>query len=115
MSFKKLFMFKKIFVAVFIITAICNNSFAKNIQPFTDSTVTIKVKGVTCSNDLKTLSTNVKELKGVSECKPGKAGAVSVFKVKFNPALVNLKDIHKAFENTGGCGDPTERPYKIKN
>jgi hypothetical protein len=33
----------------------CNNLFAKNLQPLIDSTVTIKVKGVTCSNDLKTL------------------------------------------------------------
>jgi copper chaperone CopZ len=115
MLFKKLFMFKKIFIAVFVFTAICNNLFAKNLQPLIDSTVTIKVKGVTCSNDLKTLSTNVKELKGVSECKPGKAGAVSVFKVTYNPAVVNIKDIHKAFENTGGCSDPNDRPYKIKN
>ncbi len=108
-------MIKKVIITLIIFVAIGNNSFAKNVQPLTDSTVTIKVKGVTCSNDLKTLSTNVKELKGVSECKPGKAGAVSVFKVTYNPAMVNIKDIHKAFENTGGCSDPNDRPYKIKN
>lgn len=69
---KKYLWLKKIFIAVFVFTAIYNNSFAKNLQPLTDSTVTIRLKGVTCSNDLKTLSTNVKELKGVSDCKPGK-------------------------------------------
>jgi len=107
-------MLKKIIVAVVIFTAIGNRSFAGNETPVNDSTITIKVKGVTCSNDLKTLSDNVKELKGVSECKPGKTGPVSVFKVTFNPALVSTKEIYKAIENTGGCSDPNERPYKVK-
>lgn len=107
-------MFKKLLIAVIIFTAIGNKTFAKSIS-FTDSTITIKVKGVTCSNDLKTLSDNVKELKGVSECKSGKMGPTSVFKITFNPALVSTKEIYKAIENTGGCSDPNERPYKVKN
>ncbi|HMI79496.1 MAG TPA: hypothetical protein VK484_11935 [Ferruginibacter sp.] len=107
-------MLKKIIVAVLVFTAIGNRSFALGESPATDSTITIKVKGVTCSNDLKTLSDNVKELKGVSECKPGKTGPVSVFKITFNPALVSTEEIYKAIENTGGCSDPNERPYKVK-
>lgn len=108
-------MLKKIFVAVFVFTAIGNSAFALNKKPFTDSTITVKVKGVTCSNDLKTLADNVKELKGVSECKPGKMGPTSVFKITFNAALVSTKEIFKAIENTGGCSDPNERPYKVKS
>ncbi len=107
-------MFKKIIIALIIFTAVGNRSFA-SIKPLTDSTITIKVKGVTCSNDLKTLSDNVMLLKGVSACKPGKAGPVSVFKISFNPALVDTKQIFKAIENTGGCSDPDDRPYKVKN
>jgi copper chaperone CopZ len=80
-----------------------------------DTTITIKVKGVTCSNDLKTLSNNVKELKGVKECKPGKAGAVSVFNITYNPLEVSTKEIYKAIENTGGCSNPKDRPYKVKS
>ena len=70
-------MLKKIIIALLVFTAIGNKSFAFNNKPLTDSTITIKVKGVTCSNDLKTLSDNVKELKGVSDCKPGKMGPTS--------------------------------------
>ena len=107
-------MLKRSIIAVLIFTAIGNKSFAYDKKPLADTTITIKVKGVTCSNDLKTLSTNVKILTGVSDCKPGKAGPVSVFKITFNPALVGTNEIFKAIENTGGCGDPTERPYKVK-
>ena len=107
-------MFKKLIIVLLVFTAIGNKSFAFNKKPLTDSTITIKVKGVTCSNDLKTLSDNVMELKGVSACKPGKAGPVSVFKITFNPALVSTKEIYKAIENTGGCSDPNDRPYKVK-
>jgi len=107
-------MIKKFIIAVLVFTAIGNRSFANVLNPLTDSTITIKVKGVTCSNDLKTLSDNVKELKGVSNCVPGKAGPTSVFKVTYNPALVGIKEIYKAFEDTGGCSDPNDRPYKVK-
>ena len=107
-------MFKKLIIAVFIFTTIGNKSFAFSNKPLTDSTITIKVKGVTCSNDLKTLADNVKELKGVSDCKPGKMGPTSVFKITYNPALVSTKEIYKAIENTGGCSDPNDRPYKVK-
>lgn len=107
-------MFKKLIIAVLIFTAVGNRSFAYDIQPLSDSTITIKVKGVTCSNDLKTLADNVKELKGVSDCKPGKMGPTSVFKITYNPALVSTKEIYKAIEDTGGCSDPNERPYKVK-
>jgi len=107
-------MLKKLVIAVLIFTVIGNKSFALNTKPLTDSTVTIKVKGVTCSNDLKTLADNVKQLRGVSDCKPGKMGPTSVFKITYDPALVSTKDIYKAIENTGGCSDPNERPYKVK-
>lgn len=107
-------MLKKIFFVVILFNAISNQTIAQSNGQPTDTTITIKVKGVTCSNDLKTLSTNVKELKGVSDCKPGKAGPVSVFKITYNPASVTIAEIYKAIENTGGCSDPNEKPYKVK-
>lgn len=108
-------MFSKLCLAILIMSTISTKSFAgKLLLPTTDSTITIKVKGVTCSNDLKTLADNVKELKGVSDCKPGKMGPTSVFKITYNPALVSTKEIYKAIENTGGCSDPNEKPYKVK-
>lgn len=105
-------MFKKIFIAIIVLTAANTKSMAAVSG---DTTISVKVKGVTCNNDLNTLSTNVKALKGVTECKPGKAGAVSSFSITYDPSLVSTKDIYAAFENTGGCSNPDSRPYKIKN
>lgn len=89
---------------------------ATNSNQTTDSikTVTVKVKGITCSSDVKTISANVENVKGVSSCKAVKSGATSTFEVKYNPALVKEKEIFAAIENTGGCENPDEKPYKIK-
>jgi len=82
----------------------------------TDSTQTLslKVKGITCSTDLKTISSNVEKLKGVSSCKAGKMGTTSSFLVIFNPTIVSEKEISTAIESTGGCENPNDRPYKVK-
>ena len=63
---------------------------------------------------LKTISGNVEKLEGVSSCTAGKAGATSSFEVKFDPALVTEKQIYSAIEDTGGCKNPDDRPYKVK-
>ncbi len=107
-------MLKKIILIALVFTAISNKSFAQTETSATDTTITVKVKGVTCKNDLVTLSDNVKELKGVAECKSGKAGAISEFTITFNKVVVGTKDIFKAIESTPGCSDPNSRPYKVK-
>lgn len=91
------------------------NSFAQT-KPSTDSlkTITVKVKGVTCKGDLKTIAGNVEEIKGVKKCEPIKMGAMSSFKISFNPAVASEKDIFKAIEDTEGCENPNDRPYKVK-
>lgn len=76
--------------------------------------VVLKVKGVTCAMDLKTISANVEKLEGVSTCKPLKEGAISTFQVAYNPMKVSEKDIYAAIENTEGCENPADRPYKVK-
>lgn len=80
----------------------------------TSETFTVKVKGVTCGNDLKTIAANVEKLEGVAQCKPGKKGATSTFEVTMNPNLVCQEEIYAAIENTGGCKNPNDRPYKVK-
>ncbi|MBD77615.1 MAG: hypothetical protein CL840_01575 [Crocinitomicaceae bacterium] len=81
-----------------------------------DSTLTseVKVKGITCSNDLKTISSNVEKLKGVTSCKTLKQGATATFEVNYNPTLVSKEEIYAAIEKTGGCENPNDRPYKVK-
>lgn len=77
-------------------------------------TATIKVKGITCSMDVKMISANVEKINGVNSCKAGKQGPMTSFEVKYNPALVTEKDIYAAIEKTGSCENPDDRPYKIK-
>jgi copper chaperone CopZ len=109
-------MSKKLALAAIILFTLNTMAFSQPGKPVSDSltSITIKVKGVTCNNDLNTLSANVKELNGVRECTPGKKGPVSEFMITFNHALVSKKDIYQAIENTEGCTDPKDRPYKVK-
>lgn len=107
-------MFKNLFVAVLFCAAISTQSKAQDVKSsVADTTITIKVKGITCGNDLKTLSNNVKGLKGITECKTGKAGAVSSFTITYNPMIVDTKKIYHSIENTEGCSNPNDRPYKV--
>ena len=110
-------MLRQFLIAVLVFTATSGDSFAQTDNRVTDTatTITVKVKGVTCKNDLVTLSDNIKELKGIADCKPGKMGPVSAFHITFNPKLVGTNEIYKAIENTAGCSDPKDRPYKVKN
>jgi len=80
----------------------------------TFKTINTKVKGITCSSDLKTISANVEKLNGVNACKPGKTGPTTKFEIAYNPALVSEDDIFTAIQNTAGCEDPNDRPYKVK-
>jgi copper chaperone CopZ len=108
----------KSFVLVFVtLFTYINYSQAINLTQTNENlkTITIKVKGLTCSNDLKTISKNIEKLKGVISCETGKMGATSSFKVKFDPELVTEKEIYAAIENTGGCENPDDRPYRVKN
>ena len=104
----------KLISALVIFIACANNAIAQANDRITDTTITVKVKGVTCSADLKTLSANVMDLSGVSSCKAGKAGPTSTFQISYNAAVVSTKEIYEAIEATGGCHDPKEKPYKVK-
>lgn len=77
-------------------------------------TSVIKVKGVTCKNDLQTIADNVEKLTGVASFKANKPGPTTSFQLKFNPALVSEKEIFAAIEATPGCENPNDRPYKVK-
>ena len=77
-------------------------------------TLKLKVKGVGCDNDLRTLAQRVKALTGVARCNPLKRGAVSTFEVVHDPAVATAAAIQSAIENTAGCTAPDSRPYKVK-
>jgi copper chaperone CopZ len=105
-------------IALILATTIA--SFAQTtketIAVIADSTKTIstKVKGVTCGDDLKTISANVEKIKGVQTCIAGKTGPTTTFQIAYNPAVTTALEIHDAIKNTGGCKNPDDRPYTIK-
>jgi copper chaperone CopZ len=109
----------KIFLLSFVFILAGQSVFAQENKSETSpsdsvKTTMIKVKGVTCSHDLKTIGGNVEKLKGISYCKAEKAGPTTQFEVRFNPAVVTEKEIYAAIEATAGCQNPNDRPYKVK-
>ncbi len=79
-------------------------------------TIKVKVSGITCAGDSKDIQKSVTKINGILDCKLlGKAAATSVFEITFNPALVTEKEIRKAVEDTPGCENPDDRPYKVKS
>ncbi len=114
MKFSNLFVLAFIFMLASTTVSSAQTTMEEVQVADTTKIITAKVKGITCSSDLKTISGNVEKLKGVSTCKAGKTGATSTFEIEFNPALVTEEEIHAAIQNTGGCKNPNDRPYKVK-
>lgn len=84
-------------------------------QTQTVQTIKLKVGGIDCSGDIKDIQKAVSKMNGVTSCKPvGKMSPTSVFEVSFNPAVVSEKEIRKLVEDTPGCDNPNEKPYKVK-
>ncbi len=92
-----------------------NGSNTETTQQQEKATIKLKVSGVTCGHDLKTLSERVKAKDGVYNCETvGKRGVKTSFSIEYNPAVITEKEIRDTFESTPGCTDPNELPYKVK-
>ena len=112
----------KYIVALFILISVASTrTFAQNspetAQPASQNLQTIKIKvtGITCKGDCKDIQESIGQLKGITATKQiGKPAATSIFEITFNPALVTEKQIQKSVEDTPGCDDPENRPYKVK-
>lgn len=103
------------FVALFATTNVAYSQTTSTDQTTENlKTLSVKVKGVGCSTDCKTICSNVEKLKGVSSSTTVKKGATTTFEVKYDATLVTEEQIHAAIENTGGCTNPNTRPYKVK-
>ena len=113
--------FKAFFIAATIFFAASASAQTSKDQPTTVAqtqklqTIKLKVGGITCSGDIKDIQKVVSKMEGVTSCKPvGKLSPTSVFEVSFNPAVVSEKEIRKVVEDTPGCDNPDEKPYKVK-
>ena len=112
--------FKSILLVCGVVFATSNLAQAQAIVGSTTTetsivTSSIKVNGVGCSSDIKSIIKNIASINGVSKCELGKKGATSVFNVSFDAAVVDVADIHTAIEDTPGCKNPNDRPYKVKD
>ena len=117
---------RKLFLILLITPFLCFNNYCYSSNPeikinhsliseiIKDTTITTKVKGITCSSDVKTIQSNIKKIKGVKECETTKQGSVTSFKIKYNTKKVIQETIHSTIENTGGCKNPNDKPYKVK-
>lgn len=81
-----------------------------------DTTVTIKVTGITCNGDLAMIADHVKKVGGVSDCKQvGKASTASSFEIRYDPSKTTYASLVKTVEATPSCDYPDKRPYKVKS
>lgn len=80
----------------------------------TTENITTKVKGITCATDVKTIAANVEKLNGVSACTPAKTGPTTTYEIAYNPDLVTEEEITAAIQDTPGCKNPNDRPYKVR-
>ena len=79
-----------------------------------DTTITVKVKGITCSSDHNLIKANVEKLDGVSTFEVTKQGTTSAYKIIYDPKKTTKQKIIVAIEGTGSCENSEERPYKVK-
>lgn len=81
-----------------------------------DTTVTVKVTGITCNGDLAMIADHVKKVNGVTSCKPiGKASTASSFLINYDPTKTTYSSLVKTVEATPSCDYPDKRPYKVKS
>ncbi len=114
MKYSNIFVLTITFMLVSTTATFAQSATEKVQTADTTKTIETKVKGITCSTDLKMISANVEKLKGVTSCKAGKTGPTTTFRIAYNPTVITEKEIHTAIEKTGSCENPDERPYKIK-
>lgn len=99
---------------LFLLISLPEKSLAQATAETPTERIELKVKGITCSMDLKMIAANVEALEGVSSCETLKEGPTSTMAITYNPAIAEEKRIHEVIEDTGACDNPEERPYKVK-
>lgn len=80
----------------------------------TDTTIIVKVKGISCSSDHNLIKSSVEKIDGVTEFKVKKEGATSSYEIIYDPKKAKKEQLIRAIEGTGSCGNPEEKPYTVK-
>ena len=80
-----------------------------------DTTITVKVAGVTCGGDLPVICKYVEKETGILEIKSvGKVAAVSTFEVKYDPAKISFEQVVAKIEDSPSCDAPKKKPFRVK-
>lgn len=103
-----------LFFAFVVNTQAQKNVIETAAEMTTEKTILVKVTGVGCSTDVRTIAANIEKMDGVSSCAIIKKAAVTRFEVNFNPAIVTEHEIHARVEDTPGCSNQKSRPYQVK-
>lgn len=100
-----------------IITAILFSfsSYGQSSGSDSDTTIVIKVSGITCGGDLPIISSHVTEKDGINSCEAlGAAAAITKFQISYDPTMAKLEDIIAGVEGAPSCDFPDTFPYKVK-
>lgn len=110
----------KLFLSLFLTISCClfftaeANAQTATVAKNNETTISVKVTGVGCSTDIRTIDASVEKLAGVNSCEASKRGAVTRFEVSYNPDVVCEDDIYQVIQDTPGCKNPNDRPYRVK-
>lgn len=109
--------FKLIALLCLLCAAFQNDCIAQTTaNTIKDTTITVKVSGITCGSDLPIIIKRVKQEKGIIECKAAsKASATTTFEVQYDPAVITYDQIVAAIQDAPSCDYPNQKPYKVKN
>lgn len=81
----------------------------------TITTIEVKIKGVTCANDLNIIGNNLQALDGfITSSLVGEAKPTSKLAITYNPTLVPIDSIYARIEDSPSCDFPDQKPYKVK-
>jgi copper chaperone CopZ len=103
-----------IFVFAFIANMLYSNMHAQAVAD-TLKTAEIKVRGITCNDDMPLIKKKLINNEGIDEVtfSEAKAGTV-VFKISYHTSFINDKKICEIIEAAPSCDDPQIFPYKAK-
>jgi copper chaperone CopZ len=115
---KSQYFFNSSILMALILFAFVQTSYSQtkdNTQTENDTTITIRVAGITCGNDLPIICKRVNKEKGVADCiASSEAGATTKFNVTYNPELISYQQIVDAVQDAPSCNYPNEKPYRVK-
>ena len=107
---------KNTFFITLLLSVFCFISQAKAQSTDTLKSMTLKIGNLTCDGDMPTIQKNLLNQDGIDEVMfTSRKKEASTFTVLFHSAATDADNIKLAVENTPGCDDPDEKPYRVQH